>query len=160
MSVDKFGRHESSLVREVLRGPPGEGFQLTRDGHYDLIGKRLCNIADPIHKDEAVNLGTIRTFTLNFETNKDMFDAKNKKIIHVANGEEDTDAVNRKFVLEEIKKLKQDIYEKIDKLQSKAIIFTSSNKEGSGKSTNSVNAIYDRNSDTEETLPFVTHLMN
>lgn len=148
------------MVRDVLRGPPGEGFQLTRDGHYDLRGKRLCNIADPIHKDEAVNLGMIRTYTLNFETNEDMFDAKNKKIIHVTNGEKDTDAVNRKFVLGEIKQLKQDIYEKIDKLQSQVILFNSSNKEGSRKSTNSVNAIYDRASDKEETLPFVTHLLN
>lgn len=153
MSVDKFGRHESSLVREVLRGPPGEGFHLTRNGHYDLRGKRLCNIADPIHKDEAVNLGTIRTHTLNCETIEDMFDAKNKKIIHVAVAENDTDAVNRKFVLEEIKQLKQDIYEQIDKLQSKAILFTSSNKESSGESTNRGNAIYDTNSDAEEPLP-------
>lgn len=151
MSVDKFGRHESSLVREVLRGPPGEGFQLTQDGHYDLRGKRLCNIADPIHKDEAVNLGTIRTFTMNCETNEDMFDAKNKKIIHVANAEKDSDAVNRKFVLGAIKQLKQDIYEKIDKLKSKVNLFTSSNKED-----NSVNAIYHTNSDTELSLPLLT----
>lgn len=137
MSVDKFGRHESSLVREVLRGPPGEGFQLTRDGHYDLRRKRLCNVADPIHKDEAVNLGTIRTFTLNCETDETMFDAKNKKIRHVAIAEKDTDAVNRKFVLEEIKQLKQDIYQKIDKLQSMMILFSSSNKESRGTSTNS-----------------------
>lgn len=153
MSVDKFGRHESSRVREVLRGPPGEGFQLTRDGHYDLIRKRLCNIADPIHNDDAVNLVTIRRFALNCETNDTMFDAKNKRIRHVAIAEKDTDAVNRKFVLEEIRQLKQDIYQKIDKLQSKVNLFTSSNEVGSGTSTNSVNAIYDTNVDVGEPLP-------
>lgn len=116
MSVDKFGRHESSIVRGVLRGPPGEGFQLTHDEQYDLKGKRLCNIGDPIHKNEAANLETIYTVTLNCTKINSMFDARNKRIIHVANAEKDTDAVNRKFVLDEINKLKQDIYGEFSKL--------------------------------------------
>lgn len=155
MSVDKFGRHESSLVREVLRGPPGEGFQLTRDGNYDLKGKRLCNIADPIHKDEAVNLGTILSFTLNCRTHDEMFDAKNKKIVHVGNAETDTDAVNRKFVLAQINQLKQDIYGRIDKLHSK-VILSASSKEDSGKSTNNENEIYKVGSDVDKSLPLMS----
>jgi hypothetical protein len=118
MSVDKFGRHESSISRNILRGPPGEGFLLTRDGQYDIKGKRLCNVGDPIDKNEVANLKTIHSLTLNCETINKMFDAKNKRISRIANPEHDTDAANKKYVLEEINKLKQDIQSEISKLSS------------------------------------------
>lgn len=118
MSVDKFGRHESSISRSVLRGPPGEGFQFTRTGQYDLKGKRLCNVGDPTDKSEAVNLGTILTLTLNCETIDRMFDAGNKRISNIAIPEHDADATNRKYVMEEINKLKQEIYIELSKSSS------------------------------------------
>lgn len=155
MSVDKFGRHESSFIQEVLRGPPGEGFQLTLDGHYDLKGKRMCHVADPIHKDETATLGTIKTFTLNCESNREMFNANNKRIIHLANAENDTDAVNMKFVLNEITLLKQDIYEKIDKLQSDVIILTNLNKEDRGKPTKKESAIYNTDKAIDAPIPLM-----
>lgn len=106
MSVDKFGRHEGSVAREVLRGPAGQGFNLTLDGNYDLKSKRIVNVSDPIKDDEAVNLKTLRTFTLNFDGN--VYDAKNSRICNVGLAETDTDAVNRKYVITEIDKLKNE----------------------------------------------------
>ncbi|ORP54763.1 hypothetical protein B7954_17020, partial [Vibrio cholerae] len=114
MSVDKFGRHESTLSHEFLRGPPGEGFFLTQDGHYDLKKKRICNVADPVESEEAANLKTIRLLTLNCESVDRMFDAKNKQIQNVAYAENELDAVNRGFLMKEVNKLKQELNDKIN----------------------------------------------
>lgn len=119
MSVDKFGRHESSFVREVLRGPPGEGFYITQDGHYDLKKKRICNLGDPINDEEAVNLKSIRSLTLNCDNKGKIFDAKSKRITNIANAENDTDAVNRAFVLQEIENLKKEMFNKIENILKK-----------------------------------------
>ena len=56
MSIDVFGRHLGSS--KVARGPPGIGFNLTKSGDFDLENKRLCNVADPIDKNDAINLNT------------------------------------------------------------------------------------------------------
>lgn len=153
MSVDKFGRHESSIVREVLRGPPGEGFQLTHDGHYDLKRKRVCNIADPIHNEEAVNLKTIRTLTLNCESNGDTFDAKNKRIENVANAEKDTDAVNRRYVLQEINKLKRQLRSEILNLSP---LVRPSNKDDIGTLTGDGNSIFNRRHGNDGPITLMT----
>lgn len=113
MSVDKFGRHENSITRGVLRGPPGEGFHLTEDGDYDVKRKRICNVGDPIFNEHAVNLKTLRTMTLNYDHNDDKFDGKNKIIKNVALAVDDSDVVNRAFLFREINKLKQELYSKI-----------------------------------------------
>ncbi|WP_139801414.1 hypothetical protein, partial [Vibrio cholerae] len=112
--MDKFGRHESTLSHEFLRGPPGEGFFLTQDGHYDLKKKRICNVADPVESEEAANLKTIRLLTLNCESVDRMFDAKNKQIQNVAYAENELDAVNRGFLMKEVNKLKQELNDKIN----------------------------------------------
>ena len=59
MSVDAFGR---TLKRPVAgeRGPPGIGYKLTADGHYDVDSKKLCNLADPTESSDAVNLNVLR----------------------------------------------------------------------------------------------------
>ena len=57
MSVDVFGRNLKKS--EGGRGPPGIGFKITTDGHYDMENKRLCNLAPPNESHEAVNLGTL-----------------------------------------------------------------------------------------------------
>lgn len=116
MSVDKFGRHENSIVREILRGPPGEGFSLTQDGHYDLKRKRVCNLGDAVHSEEAVNLKTVCSLTLNCETSDKMFDAKNKRIKNIASPENDSDAVNRIYLFQKLNQLKKDINNQISKL--------------------------------------------
>lgn len=60
MSIDVFGRHLGSS--KVARGPPGIGFNLTKSGDFDLEKKRLCNVADPIDKNDAINLITWEAF--------------------------------------------------------------------------------------------------
>ena len=59
MSVDAFG---CTLKRPVAgeRGPPGIGYKLTADGHYDVDSKKLCNLADPTESSDAVNLNVLR----------------------------------------------------------------------------------------------------
>lgn len=144
MTVDKFGRHESSFAHDILRGPPGEGFELTPDGHYDLKRKRVCNLADPMNNEEAVNLYTVRSLTLNCETINGMYDAKHKRILNIASPTADTDAVNRIFVLHEIKKLKKDLYDKIDNLSSKVFHLVHSSKENSERTAGDGNSLYTR----------------
>ena len=58
MSVDVFGRNLKRAGGS--RGPPGVGFKITSSGQYDIDKKRLCNIAEPKHSDDAVNLDTLQ----------------------------------------------------------------------------------------------------
>lgn len=64
MSVDVFGRQlpSRSVIRSGRgppgeRGPPGDGFKRTDDDQYDVDGRRLCNLADPMQRNDAVTLG-------------------------------------------------------------------------------------------------------
>lgn len=156
MSVDKFGRHERSFDHEVFRGPPGEGFQLTQDGNYDLKRKRLCNLADPVSNEEAANLKTIRTLTLNCQTADGVFDAKNKRIQNIANASADNDAVSREFVMREINKLKKNLNEKIDKISSKLFSISHSKKDANEVSPRDERYVYTGVKDTDVTLPLLT----
>ncbi|CAG9769948.1 unnamed protein product [Ceutorhynchus assimilis] len=47
-TLNKFGRQRVSDKHQFLRGAQGNGFKLTSDGHYDIEGKRLSNVAKPI----------------------------------------------------------------------------------------------------------------
>lgn len=55
MSIDKFGRSGEWRERKILRGAPGEGFNLTGQGDYDLKNKRIINIAQPIENFDVVS---------------------------------------------------------------------------------------------------------
>ena len=58
MSVDVFGRN---LERDKgSRDPLGVGFKVTFSGQYDIENKRLCNISEPKHSGDAVNLDTLQ----------------------------------------------------------------------------------------------------
>lgn len=119
MNVDKFGRHENALSRDVLRGPKGEGFQLTHDGNYDMKRKRLSNLADAVENDDSVNLKVLRSMTLNFDTDSNVFNAKNKRIVNIDEPSDGSDAVNRTFVLNEIGKLKRELEQTIKAMEHK-----------------------------------------
>lgn len=60
-TIDKFGRKRGSDDRLALRGAPGIGFRLAKDGNYDVGGKLLRNIALPKHESDAVNMNYLRT---------------------------------------------------------------------------------------------------
>lgn len=57
MSIDVFGRQLSRKLRSFAgpRGPPGTGFKHTIDKHYDMAGKRLCNVGDPVEDHDAIS---------------------------------------------------------------------------------------------------------
>ena len=39
------------------RVKPGEGFNLTSDGNYDMVNKKLVNVADGTDPKDAITLG-------------------------------------------------------------------------------------------------------
>lgn len=55
--MDVFG-HKLGEIKGS-RGPPGVGYKLTTEGHYDLDNKKLCNVAAPSEPNDAVNLETL-----------------------------------------------------------------------------------------------------
>lgn len=60
MSVDVFGRKLKGGKASSHRGPPGIGFKLTSEGHFDLENKRLVNLAPPLQPTDAINLKTAK----------------------------------------------------------------------------------------------------
>lgn len=54
MSVDVFG-HQLGRS-EGKRGPPGIGYKLTNDGHYDMQMKKLKNVGAPNQPNDVVNV--------------------------------------------------------------------------------------------------------
>lgn len=54
-TIDKFGR-KRKWGGNVIRGPPGNGFKLTKDGHYDMQRKILKNTSEPIDKSDCVTV--------------------------------------------------------------------------------------------------------
>lgn len=54
-TIDKFGRSKHRDRKAVvIRGPAGVGFKLTSDKHYDIQGKRLQNVGEPIEDMDGV----------------------------------------------------------------------------------------------------------
>jgi len=60
MSVDVFGRKLSGRRANGHRGPPGVGFKLTAEGHFDLQNKRLENLAPPRQPNDAIDWETVQ----------------------------------------------------------------------------------------------------
>lgn len=58
MSVDKFGRFNQ--INKSIQGPPGprglhgKGFIVSLNGDYNIQGKRLFNLKDPVENKDAV----------------------------------------------------------------------------------------------------------
>lgn len=70
MSVDVFGRTLTpSNNRIPHQGPAGVGFRLTADGNYDLSGKRLSNMADPVDDNDAITLKAMRDLYKSLKVN-------------------------------------------------------------------------------------------
>lgn len=56
-TIDKFGRRRGSANESlVVRGPPGLGFNLTTDNHFDIQNKRLKNVGEPVDSRDCVTL--------------------------------------------------------------------------------------------------------
>lgn len=52
MGIDKFGRVNNKKI-VGLRGPKGEGFNLTLDGNYDVQNKKIINMGEPKNESDA-----------------------------------------------------------------------------------------------------------
>lgn len=52
-TIDKFGRHRTTVCDKVPRGVPGIGFKLTPDQHFDIQGKSLRNVAEPSNDNDV-----------------------------------------------------------------------------------------------------------
>lgn len=64
-SIDKFGRSKSVCSSIKNRGPPGIGFRMTTDNQFNIEGRRLCNVSEPINKFDAVNKSYIDEVVIN-----------------------------------------------------------------------------------------------
>ena len=64
---------------------PGIGFNLTDDGNFDLDGKRLTDVADPVDNGDAVTKGYVDTknyqqnIAINSKADKAYVDSENSK---------------------------------------------------------------------------------
>ena len=92
----------SSSTTSSPPGPPGVGFKLTDDGNFDIDGKQLTNVGDPIwDKDAATKryIDIIKSDTVLRDGSQGMtgnLDLNDKKIINLADSTNDSDAVNMK----------------------------------------------------------------
>lgn len=92
MTIDKFGRSLKSQDKNLLKGPKGEGFNLTKEGDYDIQGKRLVKVGPPKHANDATNKGYVDYRSIPFTSDK--YDFKTRKITNLGNAVEGSEAVN------------------------------------------------------------------
>lgn len=101
MSVDKFGRHETSVLTQRLRGPPGVGFKTTVEGDYDVSSKRLRMVGQPKDENDAVTLSYVKDNCLQLidaSRNNKYYDASRQVIRNLKEPVENTDAVNKSYI--------------------------------------------------------------
>lgn len=101
MSVDKFGRHSYGRRQRVIKGPKGDGYTITPEGDYNILGKRLVNVSSPVESGDAVNFKFVNQNLLGTSGEEEgVFDAKFKRIKNVHTPLDDTDAVDFKTLRE------------------------------------------------------------
>ena len=105
MGIDKFGRY-NPCPRSACRG-----IKLTYEGDIDIQYKRLCNIADAIYEEDAVNLKTLKQNCL-CQTDDTHYDATSKKVSNLAQPESPTDAATKSYVDEKLNRILYNIYTK------------------------------------------------
>ena len=78
-----FNEHSSNQhpFAKGLQGAPGVGFNLTADGNYDMVGKKLTNVGNPTSNTDATNKkyvddnsGGGKTSLITVDSNIDMRD--------------------------------------------------------------------------------------
>lgn len=67
MSLDVFGRSVDFHLSASAKGPPGIGFKYTLDNQFDLQNKRLCNVAEPVDKHDAVTFSKLKKAVKNIK---------------------------------------------------------------------------------------------
>lgn len=102
MSVDKFGRFLSSSkssTTQGIKGPKGEGFNLTKAGDYDIQFKRICNVGVPKENEDAVNLKTFKDSLAKCLSlsDKNLYDANGARLCNVGEPTNDMDVINKMY---------------------------------------------------------------
>ena len=59
MSIDVFGRQFKG-AEIISQGPPGIGFKITLDGHFNIENKKLCNVGEAENQNDAINLSLMQ----------------------------------------------------------------------------------------------------
>ena len=97
---------DSGKAQKGDPGLPGIGFNLTDDGNFDLDGKRLTDVADPVDNGDTVTKGYVYTKNSQQADKTDVIlrdgsqsmnanlNMDNKKITNLANAPDNDDAVN------------------------------------------------------------------
>ena len=76
---------DSGKAQKGDPGLPGIGFNLTDDGNFDLDGKRLTDVADPINHGDAATKGyvdvknTLQDLKIKDKAEKTYVDSENSK---------------------------------------------------------------------------------
>lgn len=92
MTIDKFGRSSKSSNEKDIKGPKGDGFNLTTDGHYDINGKRLTNLGDVLEPFDATTKTYVDSKVIPLD--KEGFNLGRKRIINLDDALDNSDAVN------------------------------------------------------------------
>ena len=100
-----FNEHSSNQYQFArgIQGAPGVGFNLTADGNYDMVGKKLTNVGNPTSNTDAAtkkyvdeNSGGGKTSLLTVDSNIDM---KNQfSITKLKTPTDDNEAATKKYV--------------------------------------------------------------
>lgn len=95
-TIDKFGRkrkHGNSIAgTRGPAGPPGDGFRMNPDGHYDIEHKPLVNVVNPVNDNDAVN----KRSTLIIEE-ADEINCRHKRLSNVADPSFPQNALKLKY---------------------------------------------------------------
>ena len=78
-----FNEQSDNSFAKGIQGAPGVGFNLTSDGDYDMINKKIRNVGSPIVNTDAAtkkyvddhSTGTPSTTRLTVDSNIDMKDS-------------------------------------------------------------------------------------
>ena len=100
-----FNEHSSNHYQFArgLQGAPGVGFNLTADGNYDMVGKRLTNVGNPTDDKDAASKkhvdthsGGGKTSILTVDSNIDM--KSQFSITKLKTPSDNDDAATKKYV--------------------------------------------------------------
>ena len=100
-----FNEHSSNHYQfaKGIQGAPGVGFNLTADGNYDMVGKKLTNVGKPTSDNDSAtkkyvddNSGGGKTSLITVDSNIDM--KSQFSITKLKTPTDNDDAANKKYV--------------------------------------------------------------
>ena len=100
-----FNEHSSNQYQfaKGIQGAPGVGFNLTADGNYDMVGKKLTNVGNPTDDKDAAskkyvdgNSGGGKTSLITVDSNIDM--KSQYSITKLKTPSDDSEAATKKYV--------------------------------------------------------------